>query len=102
MSRVFELAFALEVELGTSPSPALFQVIRGAKPKWTSRYDSHAFGSWFAESATNSSYRVVYDGKESCLVIYCGNSEPKWESTFRSAKDVDKSVFQLLAPGTTE
>ena len=31
-SRVFELAFDLEVELGTSPTRALFEVIMGAKP----------------------------------------------------------------------
>lgn len=95
--RVFEFAFDLEIALGTTPSSALFQVTRGAKPKWLSRYDNKAFGSWVVESAASKGQRVVYDGKEFWLEIYCGNEKPKWQGAFRSAKDLDNVVFQLLA-----
>ncbi len=95
--RVFEFAFDLEIALGTTPSSALFQVTRDAKPKWLSRYDNQAFGSWVVESAASKGQRVVYDGKEFWLEVYCGNEKPKWQGAFRSAKDLDNVVFQLLA-----
>jgi hypothetical protein len=100
IGRVFEFAFDLEIALGTTPSIALFQVTRGAKPAWVSRYDNQSFGSWFVESAESKSQRVVYDGKESCLEVYCGNEQPKWQGAFRNAKDLDNVVFQLLAPAS--
>lgn len=97
IGRVFEFAFDLETTLGTTPSRALFEVTRGAKPTWVSRYDNQAFGSWFVESAASKGQRVVYDGKEFLLEVYCGNEKPKWQGAFRSAKDIDNAVFQLLA-----
>jgi hypothetical protein len=75
----------------------LFQVTRGAKPKWLSRYDNQAFGSWVVESAVSKGQRVVYDGKEYWLEVYCGNEKPNWQGAFRSATDLDNVVFQLLA-----
>jgi hypothetical protein len=95
VGRALQLAFELEVELGTDPRGALFQVARGAKPNWFSRYDDHAFGSWLVES--NRRNRIVYDGKDHWLAIYCGNEEAVWQGAFSHAKDLDDAVFQLLA-----
>ena len=69
IGRILEFAFDLEVALGTTPSSALFQVTKGAKPAWVSRYDDHAFGSWFVQSSASKGQRVVYDGKEFWLEV---------------------------------
>lgn len=97
IGRVFALAFDLELKLGTIPSRALFEVTKGAKPKWSSRYYDHAFGSWLVEAQANNNDRVVYDGKECWLEIHGQGQEPAFQSPLGGAKELDRAFFDVLA-----
>ena len=97
VGRIFELAFDLEIELRTDLSRALFEVTRAAKPRWSSRYDDHAFGSWLVESKERRGDRVVYDGKEYWLEVYSEKQGLEFQSPLGTGKELDRAFFEVLA-----
>ena len=96
-SKVFRFAFELECELGTDPCPALFVVIRGAKPDWEAAYYSQSFGSWEVRAPAPHSGRITFDGRDSCLSVHGSGDQLQWEGTFRHREDVPDEVFGFLS-----
>ena len=97
LGSVLRMAFDLEIELGTPPGRALFDVVRGARTDWVFRRDDGDFGSWAAESPTNRDRHVRFDGRDHWLEAQHGSGRPAWRGRFRVASDLDEHCFRELA-----
>ena len=94
--RVFEQAYFLEVELGTPPTEALYNVVSGSKPYWESKYESENHGSWTVQNPSSRN-RYVYDGMDSYLAVYKSGESPEWQGRVEIENGVKSEFFRWLA-----
>lgn len=93
--RIFKQAFLLEIEFKTFPTEALFRVVSGSKPYWDAKYEKEVFGSWIVSNPINKK-RIIYDGRDSILVICEGEEEFSWQGRFRAGEDIASEFFKKL------
>lgn len=93
--KIFQQAFVMEVDLGTLPSKALFNIVSCAKQTWSNEYHDKSFGSWVVKKSEKKE-RFVYDGKDFLLKIYETKEKLKWQGVVKEKEDIPDYVFQFL------
>ncbi|WP_321369632.1 hypothetical protein [uncultured Desulfuromusa sp.] len=93
--RVYQQAYELELEMGTLPGEALFQIVSSAKHLWSTEYNDASFGSWLVEDRETND-RFIYDGKDFYFAAYLGRIDPVWEGAISDLDANAAKVFQLL------
>ena len=93
--RVYEGAYKLEIELGTFPTEALFNVVSSSRPYWEAKYEKEIFGSWYVRHSSGNA-RFIYDGRDFILTIYEKGEAPSWQGRFKPGEEFGYEFFKNL------